>query len=138
MSLPDSVLRAAGSRLHIEAGEILYSEDQGDPRFATLCVDRWLTARSGEIRMEVRIVQRESFTDDWYPSEAGSIVSEPLTEAQALQLVNHWCESSQAAYRLAQRADKDEMERFEAFGPRPPRPWEVAPAIHTKGERQHG
>jgi hypothetical protein len=131
--LPEGVIALAKRyRLHNEAGEILCSEDQGESEFATLCVDRWLTARSGQTRLEVRIIQRETTNDDFWPC-GKSIQSEPLTEAQALQLVNHWGRTSQAAVQLSQQNERAERERFDAFGPRPKQPWEVEPTQSQDG-----
>lgn len=124
--LPASVMAMAkGFDLKIENGEICHSEDQGDPLFATLCVDRWLTARSGEIRMEVRIIQRDSRSesDDWYAGYG--MASDPINEAQALQLVNHWGATSKQAASLAYQAQMRERESCDESGPRPPRPWEI-------------
>lgn len=123
--LPPSIL-AMAKKFHfqIEDGEILYSEDQGDPQFATVCVDRWLTPKYGDIYMEVRIVQRASCHDEWEGVE--SVKSLPLSEAQALQLINHWGITSQESTRLAHITAKQDHERSDAFGPRPPKPWEEA------------
>ena len=131
--LPQSVVDMAKRyRLQIEEGEILYSEDQGESQYATLCVNRWLTARSGEIRLEVRIIQRETYSDDdWLPC-GESIQSDPFSEAQALQLVNHWGRCSQAAVQLAQQNERQERDRFDAWGPRPQQPWEVEPIEDTE------
>lgn len=133
--LPESVIALAKRYgLHNEVGEILYSEDQGDPQYATLCIDRWLTARSGQIRLEVRIIQREKNSDDFWPC-GQNIQSEPITESDALQLVNHWGRTSQAAIQLSQQNERAERERLDAWGPRPKQPWEVEPAQTTLHEQ---
>lgn len=133
--LPPSVIAMAERYdLPNEAGEILYSEDQGESQYATLCVDRWLTARSGQVRLELRIIQRKTNSDE-FETCGESILSEPLSEAQALQLVNHWGRSSQAAVLLSQQNERDERERLDALGPRPKQPWEDEP-IMTTTERQ--
>lgn len=133
LALPESVIAMAKRHhLHNEAGEILYSEDQGESQFATLCVDRWLTTRSGQMRMEVRVIQRETSSNDFYPCVT-SIQSQSMNEAQALQLVDHWGRLSQAA--VSQRNTRSERERFDAFGPRPKQPWEVEPTDESKTEQ---
>lgn len=124
-NLPLSVIEMA-TRLHlqIEDGYVMHSEDQGESLYATVCVDRWLSARSGDIRMEVRVLQRASCDDDWQSQDV-SLQSDPLTEAQALQLIDHWGRTAQEATRLAQLAERQERERLNAFGPRPKKPWEA-------------
>lgn len=132
IALPESVIAMAKRHhLHNEAGEILYSEDQGESQFATLCVDRWLTTRSGQIRLEVRVIQRETNSDDFY-SCVTSIQSQSMNEAQALQLVDHWGRLSKAA--VSQYNTRSERERFDAFGPRPKQPWEVEPTDESNIE----
>lgn len=135
--LPASVVALATRyKLNNEAGEILYSEDQGESQFATLCVDRWLTARSGQVRLEVRVIQRETNSDDFWPC-GESIQSEPMSEAQALQLINHWGRISQAAVLVSQQNERTGRDRLDAFGPRSKQPWEVEP-VDTSGQEDDG
>lgn len=116
--------RAARAGLHIEGDEILYSEDQGTPASqALVCVDRWLGVREGAIRLQVRVLARNSVEDGWECVSEGQF-SDPLTTDQASSLVEHWCDLQRDAAQRYYVRQVEEQERVDAFGPRltPDRP----------------
>lgn len=127
MSLPKNLIQCAQrAGLHVEDGDVLFSEDQGRAQCATLSIDRWLVCRDGQIRMELRLLQRGAAGESYEGVSDAPLSSEPMDEAQALQVIEHWGAVSRGIVREFSIQDAQERERFNAFGPRPSRPWEVS------------
>ncbi len=125
MRLPQNILdQAHRHHLYVEDGAILFDEDQGDSRFATLSVSRWLVAHEGKIYMDVVMLQRDLGEADWQPIEP-VVRSKPVSEAQALLIVDYWCSVAAKVANIHQQAERFERDRFDAWGPRPERPWEA-------------
>ena len=102
-------------RLHVEGDEILYSEDQGSD--ALISVDHWLYWRNEAIRLELRLLARADTSSGWETIGEGS-ESQPLTEAQAVQLIEHWAVLQREGEQRARLRAAAERERIRAFGPR--------------------
>lgn len=110
------VALAKRRRMQIEGGEILHSEDQAGED-ALVSIDKWLFVRHGAIRMQVRVLARESTEDEWDCVDEGRY-SAALTVDQALQMVEHWYELDRQAVRRAQEWQEHSRHLIEAFGPR--------------------
>lgn len=139
-TLPQSLIDLAKTSrdLVIEDDSVLYSVNHGYGPFATVCVNHWLAVRDGALVMETNISSRPNCQEagqeaGWVGSDQFS-VSGPLSEAQALQVVDFWKHTAIQAERLTQQADRFERQRLDAFGPRPARPWE-APAEPVQTEQ---
>lgn len=121
-ALPEEVLEAArAAGLPVEAGEVLFSEEQGLEPFSTVCVDKWLTAKRGCVELEVRVLQRRDRFEEWDGVRAKPTRSDPLTKTQALQIIDHWRRVKNEARRLARYLEQQEQERLK---PRTVPPWE--------------
>jgi hypothetical protein len=124
--LPQSLVNAVRNNrdIAVEGDAILFSVDQGYSPYATITINHWLAVRDGALVMEVHLSQRSNAkVEDWAGGDE-FVVSEPMTEAQALQVVDYWCRMASNAKRLALEQDRQERERFDAFGPCKLRPWE--------------
>lgn len=114
---------ASKAGLHIEGGDILFSEDQGTPASkALVCVDRWLSFRDDAIRMQVRVLARNSADSmfGWECISEGDF-SDPLTIEQASGLVSHWANLSRELVNRNVRHQSEENARVEVFGAMRPR-----------------
>jgi hypothetical protein len=110
---------ASKAGLRIVGLEILFSEWQGTPATDALVrVDRWLAFRDGAIRMQVRVLARESANADFECISEGEY-SDPLTAHQARSMVEHWTDLQHDASRRYHARAAAEQARFDAFGPRP-------------------
>lgn len=107
--------------LQIESGDILLSEDQGTPASTALtCVDRWLSYHDGAVRMQVRILARETVEREWDCICEGPF-SEPITAEQAEQMVGHWRDLQRDAARRYYAQQEQSRLQVEAFGASRPR-----------------
>lgn len=85
----EQVLAAAAAvHLHIEGEEILHSDSQGIASEAMVSIDKWLSWRDNALRLQVRVIAKDSAGNWEGISDSG--FSDPLTKAQAHQLVTHW------------------------------------------------
>lgn len=129
-SLPQSLIDAAlkCSDLVVESDHILFSVEQGYSPFATVAINHWIAVRNGFLVMEVNLTQRmDAQSEDWMGSDKFA-VSEPLTEAQALQVIDYWKSLASQADRLASAERVQAQARLDALGPEAsadPKPWEV-------------
>lgn len=83
-ALPDDLCDLAFSAgLHVEKGEVLFSELQGTEDAEAICLDRWLTWHDGGIRVRLRMIYHDA------SSQEGGF-SDKLTANQALEVIKHW------------------------------------------------
>lgn len=120
ISTYDDLLSLARRRgMTIEGRDILFSEVQGDNLEALVCLDRWLVWRDDSIRIQVRMIGRDSPSDDWQTlCETETLSNYPVSVEQGRQLLEHWWMLDLESTRRSQVRDIAERERLEVFGPR--------------------
>jgi hypothetical protein len=98
----DMLLAAAqAARMTIEGDDILHSDTQGLPAGALMSLDKWICWRDNAVRLNIRVLARNGLDAIWDCICEGAL-SEPLTRAQAFQLVAHWSTLDKEASDRAQ------------------------------------
>lgn len=87
---------ASNKGLETEGNCVSYSEDQGQPATATVCVERVLVFSDGGLRLHMRSLRRETLDGLWQPL-CDTPYSDMLTQGEAVSLINHWGDLQQEA-----------------------------------------
>jgi len=98
---------ALASGLHVEGTDILFSSNQGG-----FSLDHWLTEKDGSVRVELRMVKKEE--PEWYPVLENAI-SEPISSAEAGDLITRWGQLQAAENDLDKRLAKQKLSASEVY-----------------------